>query len=506
MKRRLLFSIIFLSGLALFFITNEAEASSQTLYRVYNPNSGEHFYTKNSSERNTLIRVGWHDEGIAWETPSSGKTVYRLYNPNAGDHHFTMDTKEYNYLGKVGWRKEGEAFKSVDINSKDKPIGIPVYRAYNPNAKAGTHNFTINQNEQKYLIKVGWRDEKVAFYANHESNDYFKVTVVHKSGTKVLKEFSIKIKEGVNYIARAEKFSGYDLVGADTVEIKKIASNKKVVFTYNKVNKDKLQSTLQTVGQLKEDDYTPISWEKLMREKEAAKATMDQKEATQKEVDNRLSSLNEAVKELVKRAETQALQNLYQKATGMGPQHFADYETYIKFHNAYSDAYNKLSDLNITQKAVNDALNELQQMVDLAKADAPQELLNQLNTLYETGLTKNKEDYTPSTWNELSKYLDEAKNILAGERPIEETAKAALDHLQGALDNLIAKADKTDLTALYESSKDLGTADFSSYDDYLAYHAAITDAWNILPDEDVSQQRVNECYAVLQTALSKRTT
>ncbi|MCI1314771.1 MAG: hypothetical protein LKH11_10300 [Solobacterium sp.] len=34
--------------------------------RVYNPDSGEHFYTKNKAEKDHLVSVGWQDEGIAW--------------------------------------------------------------------------------------------------------------------------------------------------------------------------------------------------------------------------------------------------------------------------------------------------------------------------------------------------------------------------------------------------------------------------------------------------------
>jgi hypothetical protein len=33
---------------------------------VYNPDSGEHFYTKNKAEKDHLVSVGWQDEGIAW--------------------------------------------------------------------------------------------------------------------------------------------------------------------------------------------------------------------------------------------------------------------------------------------------------------------------------------------------------------------------------------------------------------------------------------------------------
>lgn len=33
--------------------------AAQDMYRLYNPNSGEHFYTANVAERDSLRRVGW---------------------------------------------------------------------------------------------------------------------------------------------------------------------------------------------------------------------------------------------------------------------------------------------------------------------------------------------------------------------------------------------------------------------------------------------------------------
>ncbi len=43
------------------------------MYRLYNPNSGEHFYTASKGERNHLIRLGWNDEGIGWYGIAPGR-------------------------------------------------------------------------------------------------------------------------------------------------------------------------------------------------------------------------------------------------------------------------------------------------------------------------------------------------------------------------------------------------------------------------------------------------
>ena len=38
------------------------------MFRMYNPNSGEHFYTGNQAERDTLVQAGWKYEGIGFYT------------------------------------------------------------------------------------------------------------------------------------------------------------------------------------------------------------------------------------------------------------------------------------------------------------------------------------------------------------------------------------------------------------------------------------------------------
>ncbi|MBQ9279337.1 MAG: hypothetical protein IJ224_11970 [Lachnospiraceae bacterium] len=129
------------------------------MYRLYNPNSGEHFYTANEKERNNLVSVGWRYEGIGWKAPAKSNTpVYRLYNKNAGDHHYTMSEKEKDFLVSVGWKYEGIGWYSDDAKS------VPLYRQYNPNAKAGSHNYTTSKAENDKLVGLGWKGEGVGWY------------------------------------------------------------------------------------------------------------------------------------------------------------------------------------------------------------------------------------------------------------------------------------------------------------------------------------------------------
>ena len=129
------------------------------VYRLYNPNSGEHFYTYSKDEINNLVTAGWKKEGIAWKSPAISNTpVYRLYNPNAGDHHYTVSAEEKDSLVTAGWNYEGIAWYSDD----DK--GATLYRVYNPNAVAGSHLYTLSEAEKDNLVNAGWKSEGIAWY------------------------------------------------------------------------------------------------------------------------------------------------------------------------------------------------------------------------------------------------------------------------------------------------------------------------------------------------------
>lgn len=85
--------------------------------------------------------------------------MYRLYNPYSGDHFYTGDRKEYDHLGSIGWNKEGVSFYSAD-SSTDKPI----YRLFNRWLTQGTHLVTTDKGEYDHLGSIGWNQECIAFY------------------------------------------------------------------------------------------------------------------------------------------------------------------------------------------------------------------------------------------------------------------------------------------------------------------------------------------------------
>lgn len=135
-------------------VKGESETIAATpMYRLYNPNSGEHFYTGSEEERDNLASLGWQYEGVAWHAPIfEGNPVYRVFNPNSGDHHYTMSREEVDELTAIGWQYEGVCWNSAFEGSEQ-------YRLYNPNADLGSHHYTSSAEERDYLVRLGWIHE-----------------------------------------------------------------------------------------------------------------------------------------------------------------------------------------------------------------------------------------------------------------------------------------------------------------------------------------------------------
>ena len=130
------------------------------MFRMYDPNSGEHFYTGSMEERQNLESVGWQYEGVGFTFPlTTGKPVYRLYDPVTGEHLYTMDEAEKATLMAAGWNYEGIAFNSGFENE------VPQYRLHNPNETRGAYHFTASIEEREYLISLGWEYQGIGWYS-----------------------------------------------------------------------------------------------------------------------------------------------------------------------------------------------------------------------------------------------------------------------------------------------------------------------------------------------------
>ena len=207
------FAGAFLLGGALTVGASQTQADSQqptatAIYRLYNLNTGEHFYTASPGEAKALQAKAWRYEGTAWIAPLTGTPVYRLFNPNAkgGDHYYTTSLAEGNALIKKGWRADNGG-KPVFYSSTGKQV--PVYVAFNPKASSGSHNYTTSSAETNSLTAQGWKYPSVAWYAVQAGQPYSAPKAPVISNISAVKSVSLTAMK--NYLNN-QIFKGFDSV------------------------------------------------------------------------------------------------------------------------------------------------------------------------------------------------------------------------------------------------------------------------------------------------------
>ena len=147
------------------------------IYRLYNPDNGEHLYTSDAHESEVLHKYyGWGYEGIAWYCAESGTPVYRLYNSGLCNHLYTTDTNEINFLMSMP-----DTEWTMDNNGQ--PVfysfgEVPIFRLYNEGLQ-GMHHLTTDKNEYNTLAGIGWNKEGIAFFAA-ETGSPIKTDYVNK--------------------------------------------------------------------------------------------------------------------------------------------------------------------------------------------------------------------------------------------------------------------------------------------------------------------------------------
>ncbi len=129
-----------------------------SVFRMYNPVTKQHFFTVNTSEKDSLLKSGWVNEGIAFNVPAlSDSPVYRLLNVRTGEHYYTANASEKNALIAKGWSYENIAWYNDEAKTHK------VYRLTLKN-RPGVSHYTSSGTERDLLVRSGWISEDTGLF------------------------------------------------------------------------------------------------------------------------------------------------------------------------------------------------------------------------------------------------------------------------------------------------------------------------------------------------------
>ena len=169
--------------LALMFISTGAVASFSTgvppennckdsvpLYRFWNSETGDHFYTTDENEKNRVLTTKewmYTYEGIAAYVYQTQQTntlpLYRLWSSKTGDHFYTTDENEKNTaLTTKEWMYTYEGIAGY-IYPAQQTNTLPLYRLWN--SENNDHFYTTSETEKNRALEGQYIYEGIAGYA-----------------------------------------------------------------------------------------------------------------------------------------------------------------------------------------------------------------------------------------------------------------------------------------------------------------------------------------------------
>ncbi|KAJ3987920.1 hypothetical protein F5890DRAFT_1583782 [Lentinula detonsa] len=133
------------------FLWSTSQPSTIPLFRLYNQDFVDHFYTMSSDEVLEMIDEGWaydntpnHTAGYVYPYSICGAApIYRLFNPESVDHFYTMNIAESQDAMKDGYQDQGIAgfamLPSVDgsaVKDSAGPFFLPSTMTALPESQA----------------------------------------------------------------------------------------------------------------------------------------------------------------------------------------------------------------------------------------------------------------------------------------------------------------------------------------------------------------------------------
>ncbi|KAJ3994189.1 hypothetical protein F5050DRAFT_1713899 [Lentinula boryana] len=147
-----------------------------SLLRAYSSSASDNLYTTNVSEldNDALLGGAYTFEGEAaflWSTSQPGTIpLFRLYNEDFMDHFYTMSSDEVPEMIDEGWAYDTTPNHTAGYVYPYSICGAaPIYRLFNP--ASVDHFYTMNIAESQNAIESGYQDQGIAGFAMLPSAD-----------------------------------------------------------------------------------------------------------------------------------------------------------------------------------------------------------------------------------------------------------------------------------------------------------------------------------------------
>ncbi|WP_317437353.1 discoidin domain-containing protein, partial [Thomasclavelia spiroformis] len=303
----------------------------------------------------------------------------------------------------------------------------------------------------------------------------------------------------INAINEAQKLLDTNLVSQQMLDN---AYTKLINAKTALINISKATNALAKLDELKEENYTPESWQIFINELTTLKEQLNDITSSREVLDIVVKAdyiESQLIKAEITDTNKTALKIAIDIASLISEESLENVIPVIvdEFKAALSEANEVYNNTSATQKEVNNAFDRLanaMQKLEFYKGNK-----TKLIEAIEEANSKQEEDYTANSWKALQEALQEANKILADENVMQKEVDEATNKLQEALDNLVTTVDKSLLQVFVEYVSGLDSNKYTEAT-WKAFETELTEANVILKDANATQEQVDNAYNQLVKA------
>lgn len=268
-----------------------------------------------------------------------------------------------------------------------------------------------------------------------------------------------------------------------------------------KADKTNLSETIAAALLIDTTKYTPETVERLTQAIDTAQLVQNDENATQAAVDSENSSLQNAIDQLVEKANKEELSQVITEAENINRDIYID-ESLVGLDAALAAAKDVNEDPNASQDKVNQAKVDLRDSIDsLQEKEEPEKTLVLINQLTAECESLNESEYTPQSYQVLANELSSAKALIEKPNVTVAEATAQLTALEDAKAQLVKKADTARLQSAIDEANSLSESEYTS-SSWSALQSAIAGAEGLVNDLNATQAQIDQKETEIRTAIS----
>lgn len=268
------------------------------------------------------------------------------------------------------------------------------------------------------------------------------------------------------------------------------------------VDYSELESVVENSANIDKSLFVSSSVYAFTREYSIAEQMIQERTASQIQVNQQVQALKIAIENLVKKGNTSSLSELISRLSDIDREIYT-VESLNVFDQAFNEAKKVISENDSSQSSIDVSYSKLESAYDqLRKVDQPDLSLIYLARLVKECEALSAEDYTPTSYAVLSDKLTVAKSLLQQESVQENDVNSAYQELVEAKNSLVNKADKSQLISIISSAEQLIEDNYTA-DSWVVFISSLAQAQAISSDENATQSAVDSAVSALEGAINE---